>query len=217
MGERTPNIPDSQPPSRLPSRVETLLCGMASGDRDAGAELLPLVYEELRRLAAARLAALPPGQTLQPTALVHEAFVRLVGGAAGDPGWKGRSHFFGAAANAMRNVLVDLARSKSRGKRGGGRGREALSEIAVGSGKQPVDVLALDEALRKLEREDALKAQIVGLRFFAGLSVDETAAALGVAAATVDRHWAYARAWLRRELSNTGSSGAAANPGADDD
>lgn len=197
---------------RTPNPIETLVAGVAAGDRAAGAELLPLVYDELRRLAAARLAALPPGQTLQPTALVHEAFVRLVGGAAGDPGWNGRAHFFGAAANAMRNVLVDLARAKSRDKRGGDRSREPLTHIELSGGRDPVDVLALDDALTRLEQSDQTKARIVELRFFAGLSVDQTAAALGIAPATVDRHWAFARAWLRRELAEAEARGSRAPP-----
>ncbi|MBL8860877.1 MAG: sigma-70 family RNA polymerase sigma factor [Planctomycetes bacterium] len=172
----------------------------AGGDaaRQAAADLLPLVYDELRALARARLAREGAPQTLQATALVHEAWLRLVG--PEDPGWKGRGHFFGAAARAMRHVLVDRARARGRDKRGGGAQRVTLDAAAVVSAEPDGDVLALDEALTRLEAHDPRKAEVVLLRHFAGLELDETAAALGVSASTVKADWAYARAWLLREL-----------------
>lgn len=169
------------------------------GDRKAAAELLPLVYSELRELARARMAGLPPGNTLQPTALVHEVFMRLVGGA--DPGWDSRGHFFAAAAEAMRQALVDQARRKRRVKRGGDRKRIDLEGFDVPLAQPVEDILALDEALERLKADDPRKAQIVSLRYFAGLSREETAAALGVSLATVDRDWRYIVARLHKELS----------------
>lgn len=192
---------------RTPNPIETLVAGVAAGDRAAGAELLPLVYGELRRLAAARLAALPPGQTLQPTALVHEAFVRLVGGAAGDPGWNGRAHFFGAAANAMRRILVDQARRRLADKRGGGAVHEEL-DMAVSLSVEPdLDILALNEALEDLQATDDGLARVVELRYFAGLTLDETADVLGVSPQSVSRDWTVARAWLSRRLQQGAASG----------
>ncbi|HEY3242563.1 MAG TPA: ECF-type sigma factor [Phycisphaerae bacterium] len=164
--------------------------------------LLPLVYAELRRLAAARLAKLPPGQTLQPTALVHDAYLRLVGG--GPVTWQGRGHFFGAAAIAMRDILVEQARRKGRIKRGGGRKRIELDEelsaddLREGAPGAPgaLDVIALDTALQRLGAQDPRKREIVMLRYFAGMSIEETAEALGISPATVKREWNYAKAWL---------------------
>ncbi len=170
------------------------------GDLRAPEELLPLVYDELRRLAAARLAREAPGQTLAPTALVHEAYLRLVGGGRGDL-WDGRGHFFAAAAEAMRRILIDRARDRKRLKRGGGRRREGLDlGSLVGDDARPEDLLDLDDALGRLARLDPQGADLVKLRLFAGLSLEEAAGALGVASRTAERDWAFARAWLFREL-----------------
>ena len=165
----------------------TLALKAAAGDRVAAAELLPLIYEDLRKLARARMAKLAPGQTLQPTALVHEAYARVIG--SGDPGWDGRGHFFGAAAQAMRNILVDQARSKAALKRGGGRQRLDLQDGDLAIQPPREDILALDEALRRLEADDPRKGRIVNLRYFAGLTAEETAAALDVSVGTVEREW----------------------------
>lgn len=180
--------------------VTQLLRNFAAGDKQAAAELLPLVYAELRKLAKSRLAKLPPGQTLQPTALVHEAFLKLVGET--DPGWENRGHFFGAAARAMRDILVDQARRKGSLKRGGDLQRAASDDELLAIEAPAVDVIALDEALIRLERDDERKAQIVNLRYFAGLSREETAAALGVTTRTIDRDWRYIVARLHQELSD---------------
>ncbi len=171
------------------------MTALGQGDPQAAGRLLPLVYDELRRLAAARLAHEKPGQTLQPTALVHEAYLRLV--AAGDePAWENRRHFFAAAAEAMRRILIEQARRKKRVKRGGGRVRVDLDQVEVPDADRGDDLLALDEALDALAREAPQKAELVKLRFFAGLSVEEAARCLGISRATADRHWAYARAYL---------------------
>jgi RNA polymerase sigma factor (TIGR02999 family) len=162
------------------------------------AELLPVVYAELRRVAAALALRLPPGQTLQPTALVHEAYLRLVGDR--DPGWNGRRHFFGAAARAMRNILVEQARRKGAHKRGGGARRVELTEGLAIIEPPAEDLLAVDEAIQKLQAEKPHLAEIAMLRYFAGLSADETAAALGVSASTIAREWRFARAWLARAM-----------------
>lgn len=180
------------------SAVTRLLDAAAGGDPAAAADLLPLVYDELRRLAAARLAQEKPGQTLQATALVHEAYLRLVG--AADPGWTGRGHFFAAAAEAMRRILVDAARGKRAAKRGGARARVPLADAAVAAELPADDLLDLDAALTALEAEDAVKAALVRLRFFAGLPEAEAAACLGLSRATASRHWTYARAWLHDRL-----------------
>lgn len=177
--------------------LETIDVGGDEG-RQAAEDLLPLVYDELRRLARSRLANEGAPQTLQATALVHEAWMRLVGEA--DPGWSGRGHFFGAAARAMRHVLVDRARARGRDKRGGGMRRVSLDASAVVGPVSDVDVLALDEALERLQAHDARKAEVVLLRHFAGLEMEAIAEALGVSLATVKTDWAYARAWLHREL-----------------
>ncbi len=163
------------------------------------AELLPLVYDELRRLAAQRLAQEAPGQTFDATALVHEAYLRLVG-PADQQRWKDRGHFFAAAAQAMRHLLVDHARRKRRDKHGGGRRRVALNESVPAPPAPEPDLLALDEALTRLAAEDPEAAEVVQLRYFAGLSVEEAAEALGTSRATAYRHWAFARAWLLHEL-----------------
>lgn len=184
----------SNPPS--PSDVTRMLGEVSRGERNASSRLLPLVYEELRRLARARMAALPSGQTLQPTALVHDAYLRLVGDQ--DVGWKDRAHFFGAAAMAMRDILVERARRRGRIKHGGAMGRVELGESlgAADDGGASLDLIALNEALIRLEARDPRKSQVVMLRYFAGLSIDETAAALELSPATVTREWNYARAWL---------------------
>jgi RNA polymerase sigma factor (TIGR02999 family) len=185
------------------SEVTQILNAAAAGDSDAARQLLPLVYAELRKLAESRLAKTPPGNTLQPTALVHEAYLRLVG--SGDRGWQGRNHFFGAAAQAMRDILVEQARRKARIKHGGGRIRLDLDQVDVPAEPPPEEVLGVDEALAKLEKEDPRGAQVVVLRYFGGLSEPETAAVLGVSEATVVRDWRHARTWLFRELGSTGS------------
>lgn len=185
------------------ANVTVILNRAAQGDPKAAKDLLPLVYEELRKLAAARMAGAAPGQTLQATALVHEAYVRLVGGSAesgpGDPGWNSRGHFFGAAAQAMRNVLVDHARRRGAVKRGGGQKKGTLEENAVGFESSAEQVLELDELVKRLEAEDPRKAEIVTMKFFVGMTNAEIAAAMGVTERTVERDWRFARAWLRKE------------------
>jgi RNA polymerase sigma factor (TIGR02999 family) len=181
------------------SPATVVLQAAQAGDPQAAAELLPLVYAELRQLARARLARLAPGQTLQPTALVHEAYLRIA--SASDVTWQGRQHFFFAAARAMRDILVEQARRKAGPKRGGGRQRRELDEACAVLEPPSGDVLAVQEALEELEGRDPLKAQIVLLRYFTGLTLDETAAVLGVAERTLDRHWRYLRAWLMKRLS----------------
>jgi RNA polymerase sigma factor (TIGR02999 family) len=181
------------------SQVTAVLQAAQAGDSKAAAELLPLVYAELRQLAGARLAQQPPGQTLTPTALVHEAYLRIAG--AGSLTWEGRQHFFFAAARAMRDILVEQARRKAGPKQGGGRRRQELDEACAILEPPSVDVLAVHEALAELEERDPLKAQIVLLRYFAGFTMDETAATLGLAERTLDRHWRYIRAWLLKRLS----------------
>ncbi|WP_152051149.1 sigma-70 family RNA polymerase sigma factor [Tautonia marina] len=178
--------------------VTRVLSAIDSGDPKAAEQLLPLVYDELRRLAVQRLARERPGQTLQATALVHEAYVRLVGDQ--DSGWNSRGHFFAAAAEAMRRVLVNRARDKQRLKRGGDRDRIEFEESLVADETKILDILALDEALEGLAREEPDCAELVKLRFFAGLTQEEAAAALGVTRRTANRYWAFARAWLRRAL-----------------
>jgi RNA polymerase sigma factor (TIGR02999 family) len=174
----------------------------AAGDRKAAADLLPLVYDELRQLAAARMAAESPGNTLQPTALVHEAYLRLVG-RADDHRWDGRGHFFAAAAEAMRRILVDASRRKLRQKHGGDRDRVDLDAAAPAVPDPRHDLVALDAALTRLAAEDPQAARLVELRHFAGLPVADAAEVLGISPRTADRVWAFARAWLHRELSGT--------------
>ena len=181
------------------SHVSAVLQAAQAGDRQAAADLLPLVYAELRDLARARLAREAPGQTLQPTALVHEAYLRVAGDS--QVTWEGRQHFFFAAARAMRDILVEQARRKAAPKHGGGRHRAELDEACAILEPPSDDVLAVHEALADLEQRDPLKAQIVLLRYFTGLTMDETAAVLGLAERTLDRHWRYIRAWLMKRLS----------------
>ena len=185
--------------------VTRILSAIEQGDPKGTEQLLPLVYDELRKLAAAQLAREAPGQTLQPTALVHEAYLRLVG-TADQRRWNSRGHFFGAAAQAMRRILIESARRKQRIKHGGELQRQDLEEHDVPVATPPEELLALDEALARLAAEDADAARIVDLHFFAGLSIDEVAEALGVSRATAYRQWAYARAWLRCELGGEGNA-----------
>ncbi len=179
--------------------VTKILSAIDGGDAKAASQLLPLVYDELRRLAAHKMSHEKPGQTLQATALVHEAYLRLVGPEAGER-WDGRGHFFAAAAEAMRRILVENARRKQRQKAGGGRRRVDLEAVEPEIAGPSVDVLALDEALQKLERQDQRKADLVRLRFFAGLSIPQAAAALEISTSTADNDWAYAKTWLRVEM-----------------
>ncbi len=181
------------------SEVTRILSAVEQGDPHAAGQLLPLVYDELRRLAASKLAQERPGQTLDATALVHEAYLRLVGAGEG-PHWDNRRHFFAAAAEAMRRILVENARRKQAPKHGGGRQRQGLDADALLAPEPDLDLLALDAALQRLAEHDPLKARLVELRYFAGLTGDEAAAALGLSASSADRQWVYARAWLRREL-----------------
>ena len=182
------------------TEVTRILTAIEQGDRRASEELLPLVYEELRRLADRKLADEKPGQTLQATALVHEAYLRLVG--CEKSCWNSRGHFFGAAAEAMRRILVERARHKRSAKGGGRMGRiDLASDHAVVPGR-PVDLVALDEALDKLAARDARQAELVKLRFFAGLSIRQAAKALGISESTADADWAYAKAWLRLQLAD---------------
>jgi len=178
------------------SDVTRLLDAAAAGDHRAAADLLPLVYDELRKLAAARMAAESPGQTLQPTALVHEAYLRLVR----DQRFDGRGHFFAAAAEAMRRILVNHARDRNRLKRGGGRIRIELLDQADSLAEDPDLILSLDDLLTRLGEEDATAARVAQLHLFGGLSVEEAGAALGVSRAVACRNWKYARAWLRDAL-----------------
>jgi RNA polymerase sigma factor (TIGR02999 family) len=180
------------------SELTRILSGLEHGDPNAAAQLLPLVYDELRRLAAQRLAQEKPGQTLEATALVHEAYLRLVGDGQG-PHWDHRGHFFAAAAEAMRRILVDAARRKQAIRHGGGKHRVALHDHHLIT-RSPDGLLSLDEALSRFGIEEPAKAELVKLRFFAGLSTPEAAAALGVSLATAERWWAYARTWLLSEL-----------------
>src|SRR5262249_11263514 len=179
--------------------VTHILSAIESGDPKAADQLLPLVYAELRKLAARKLAQEKPGQTLQPTALVHEAYLRLVGGEP-ERAWDSRGHFFSAAAEAMRRILVENARRKGRKKRGGTLAQVDLDLAGLAARMPPEDLLALDEAMTRLAIEDPVKARLVQLRFFAGLSLEEAAQALGVSAVTAKRYWRFARAWLHREV-----------------
>ncbi len=175
-----------------------LLADIEKGGKHSADELLPLVYEELRMLARSRMARELPGQTLQATSLVHEAWMRLVG--PEDPGWNGKGHFFGAASLAMRRILVEQARRKKRLKHGGDRDRVALEGVDIAAEIPVADVLAVDEAVARLERQDERKGRIVNLRYFAGLTNHETAEVLGVSEGTVEREWRFIKAWLKTEL-----------------
>jgi len=193
--------------SRIQGDVTRILGALEAGNKRAAENLLPLVYDELRKLARRRMAAEAPEHTLEPTALVHEAYLRLLGDS--QPAWSNRGHFFAAAALAMRRILVEHARGRHRLKRGGGRQRVPWDENLLPMEVASVDVLDLDEALTCLEAYDPRKCRIVMLRYFAGLTIDETAQALDISVATVKSDWTYARAWLHRELKpdETRSSG----------
>jgi RNA polymerase sigma factor (TIGR02999 family) len=184
--------------------VTRILTAIEDGDPAAAEKLLPLVYNELRRLASQKLAQEKPGQTLQATALVHEAYLRLLGSGevatSAEPQWDNRRHFFAAAAEAMRRILVDNARRKQSRKHGGGRQRQDLDADALVAPEPNLDLLALDAALHRLADHDPLKAKLVELRYFAGLTGAQAAAVLGISASSADRQWVYTRAWLRREF-----------------
>ena len=196
--------------------VTRLLTSIDQGDPSAASQLLPMIYDELRKLAAQKLACEQPGQTLQATALVHEAYLRLVENGEGAH-WSGRGHFFAAAATAMRRILIERARRKRRAIHGGGRQRQELDANLVASPEPDEDLLALDAALAKLAERDPVKARLVELRYFAGLTGEEAAEIVGISARTADRYWLYARAWLRREMEGaTSREKIDKNPGAGD-
>jgi RNA polymerase sigma factor (TIGR02999 family) len=192
------------------SEVTRILAAIEQGDPHAASQLLPLVYDELRKLAAQKLAQETPGQTLQPTALVHEAYLRLVASPQGErreePPWDSRGHFFAAAAEAMRRILVESARRKKRAKHGGGLQRVDLDDQDVPVRPPPEEIVALDEALTRLAEDDPAAAQVVQLHFFAGLSIEQAAEALGMSRATAYRQWSYARAWLRCAIGGEGDA-----------
>lgn len=177
-----------------------VLESVAAGQGRSASELLPLVYKELRALARSRMAQLTPGHTLQPTALVHDAYLRLVGDC--DPGWDGRGHFFGAAARAMRDIVVEHARAKAALKRGGDRQRYDMADLEFELEGTPDDILAVHEAVEELEAADPRKGQIVNLRYFARFTVAETATILGISEATVRREWRFIRSWLQKALAS---------------
>ncbi|MBI1913561.1 MAG: sigma-70 family RNA polymerase sigma factor [Planctomycetes bacterium] len=191
------------------SEVTRILSAIEQGDPHAADQLLPLVYDELRQLAAQKLAQEKPGQTLQATALVHEAYLRLVaspGRESGEsePHWDSRGHFFAAAAEAMRRILIDNARRKQADKHGGGWQRHELLETELAIDSTGEELFAVDEALSRLATREPVIARLVELRFFAGLTLEEAAECLGISPRTAYRHWAFARAWLRRELDRSG-------------
>jgi RNA polymerase sigma factor (TIGR02999 family) len=191
------------------NEVTRILSAVEQGDPHAAEQLLPLVYDELRQLAAAKLAQERPGQTLQATALVHEAYLRLVGGerpGSPPPSWDSRGHFFAAAAEAMRRILIDAARRKRRAKHGGDRRRLDLDALALPGDDRADELLALDDALDELDRREPVKAEVVKLRYFAGLSLEAVAACLNISPATAKRHWAVARAWLFDALAGDGDA-----------
>src|SRR5262245_15022439 len=187
------------------SDVTRILSAIEQGDPHAAEKLLPLVYDDLRRLAAQKLARETPGQTLDATALVHEAYLRLQADEDATDAWANRRHFFAAAAEAMRRILIDQARRKQSQRRGGGRKRLPLSQIAIVGPEPCPDVLALHEALEQFEKLDPVKAELVKLRYFAGLTIPEVAQTLGISSNTADRYWSYARAWLHAELKRSQS------------
>jgi len=201
------------------AEVTAILAAIERGDPHAAGKLLPQVYKELRRLAASKLAREKPGQTLDATALVHEAYLRIVTGRKGEPAkerhWAGRNHFFAAAAEAMRRILVENARRKRSRKRGGRLTRHDLDQVQPAAPESCHDLLALDKALTELAARDKVKADLVQLRYFAGLTLDQAAAVLGISPATADRYWSYARAWLHQHITgepDTDSSKKVKNP-----
>ena len=181
--------------------VTQILLQIESGDPSAAGQLLPLVYDELRKLAAARLAHENPGQTLQATALVHEVYLRLMGKEPHGQSWDSRGHFFAAAAEAMRRILIDQARQKNSLRRGGDMDRHDVTQVEIAAPEPSVDLLSLNDALERFAVHDPEKAQLVKLRYFAGLTIPQAAQALGISSTTAERNWAYARAWLHTELS----------------
>jgi RNA polymerase sigma factor (TIGR02999 family) len=181
------------------SGVTQILSRIDQGDPSATTELLPLVYDELRKLAAQKMAQEQPGQTLQATALVHEAYLRLVDGSAARP-WNSRGHFFAAAAEAMRRILIDQARRKLSVRQRGALVKEPLDGLEIAAPEPSVDLLTIDDVLERFEAIDPSKAALVKLRYFVGLTIPEAAEALGISTTTADRHWAYARAWLHAAL-----------------
>jgi RNA polymerase sigma factor (TIGR02999 family) len=185
--------------TRSPQNITELLVGYGRGDKEALDQLMPLVYDELRRQAARYLRREQAGHTLQTTALIHEAYVRLVD--QRNVQWQNRAHFFGIAAQMMRRILVDHARAKKRVKRGGSEVRVTLGDAAVMAKDQELDIVALDQALERLAQLDEQQSRVVELRFFSGLTVEETAEVMGISKATVKRDWSMAKAWLHRELS----------------
>ncbi len=182
------------------NEVTQILSDLAQGDAQAAEQLLPLVYDELRKLAAARMAGEAPGNTLNATALVHEAYLRLVG-PTDEVRWENRGHFFAAAAEAMRRILVEAARRKRAEKHGGGLRRHDATEIEIAAPESNDDLVALDEALNRLAAADPQKAELVKLRYFAGLTIEQAAEALGISPATAKRHWTYSKAWLFQAIS----------------
>lgn len=181
------------------SDVTQILSHIESGDPSAAEQLLPLVYDELRKLAASKLANEKPGQTLQATALVHEAYVRMVDVEEAQH-WNSRGHFFGAAAEAMRRILVDQARKKQSQKRGGDRKKHRIGDVEIAAPEPSIDVLAVSEVLERFQRSDPVAADLVKLRYYAGLTIPQAAQALSISTSTADRYWSYARAWLHAEL-----------------
>jgi len=184
------------------SEFTQLLNAIEAGNPQAAAQLLPLVYDALRQLAAQKLAQEKPGQTLDATALVHEAYLRLAG-TDDPPHWDSRAHFFAAAAEAMRRILIDQARRKLTQRQGSNRQRHLLEHVDIAVPEPSLDVLAVNEALERFEEIDPLKARLVKLRYFIGMTIPEVADALGISTTTADRYWAYARAWLHAELKKT--------------
>jgi RNA polymerase sigma factor (TIGR02999 family) len=184
------------------SDVTRILQSVSGGNAKAAEELLPLVYEELRKLATAKMANESPNQTLQPTALVHEAWLRLTGNE--NVKWDGRAHFFGAAAEAMRRILIDNARRKQARRHGGGQQRLDIADVDIAAPGKDDELLAMDEALEKLAAQDKQKAELVKLRYFAGLSIEESAQILGISIPTANRWWSYARAWLFDQIQTQG-------------
>jgi len=188
------------------NKITESLAAIDRGDPQAAEELLPLVYDHLRELASRKLRQEKPGQTLQPTALVHEAYLRIARG-GNENSWKNRKHFFSAAAEAMRRILIESARRKQRQKRGGEHVRVELHDDHLAAPSPPEELLALDEALEQLGQEDPDKAELVKLRYFAGMSLEETAETLGISRTTAYRHWVYARAWLYRRIQTPSDDG----------